>query len=111
MNAAREEVAGVEDVSREARAALSQIVEFLEEQMAAIERIAEQMREEARRVGEMQMLIAAVAHFSESNVASATDVSQATQKQTMSMQEIAAGSQELTRSAERLRGLIGKFTT
>lgn len=109
MNAAREKVAGVEGVSREARQALSQIVEFLERQTGAIGGIAEQMRDEARRVGEMQMLIAAVANFSESNVASAADVSAATQQQTASTQEIVAGTQELTLSAERLSGLIGRF--
>ncbi len=109
MNAAREKVAGVEGVSREARQALSRIVEFLERQTGAIGGIAEQMRDEARRVGEMQMLIAAVANFSESNVASAADVSAATQQQTASTQEIVAGTQELTLSAERLSGLIGRF--
>ncbi len=111
MSVAREKVAGVEGVSRGAREALSRIVSFLAEQSGEISQIAGQMREEARRVGEMQMLISALTDFSENNVQTAVDVSTATMKQTASIQEIAAATQELTHSAERLRALIGRFKT
>lgn len=109
MGAAQEEVSGVQTVARTAREALDQIDVSLQELGQSVTSMANQMREEAGQVREIQRLVSGIVEFSESNVDSAAGVSAATNEQSASTQEIAAGSRQLNSSAERLLRLIERF--
>lgn len=109
MRALEGRVAGVEEVSRAAKEALTQIVRFVAGTAEAIERIATEVGEEAHRVESLRRAVADLAGFSEANVAAAAEVSAATEQQTASTEQIAAGSQQLTGAAARLSALIARF--
>jgi methyl-accepting chemotaxis protein len=97
------QVAGVQEVSREAGMALQQIITSVESVRAAVDAVAEAGERNTNALEKVEETISGVYATAESHAASAQQVSAAAEEQSASTEELSATSTELLHSAERMR--------
>lgn len=102
-------VAGVEEVSKGADAALEQIIGAVDEVRQATERVGSAVARNQDSVQGVEGALAQVADAAESHAASAQEVSAAAEEQSAATEEMSASSAELLHSAERMRELVSGF--
>jgi methyl-accepting chemotaxis protein len=102
-------VAGVEEVSKGADAALEQIIGAVDEVRQATERVGSAVARNQDSVQGVEGALAQVAGAAESHAASAQEVSAAAEEQSAATEEMSASSAELLHSAERMRELVSGF--
>jgi methyl-accepting chemotaxis protein len=111
MGNGTQKVAGVEEVSKGADAALEQIISAVAEVRVAAGQVAEAVSRNQGAMQEVERSVAEVAGTSESHAASAEEVSAAAEEQSAATQEMSASSAELLHAAERMKELVSGFQT
>ncbi|HEX2189469.1 MAG TPA: methyl-accepting chemotaxis protein, partial [Longimicrobiaceae bacterium] len=104
-------VAGVEEVSKSADAALEQIIAAVDGVRLAAGRVVDAVGRNQEALGEVEGGMADVSGTSESHAASAEEVSAAAEEQSAATEEMSASSAELLHAAERMRELVSGFRT
>jgi methyl-accepting chemotaxis protein len=100
------QVAGVEEVSREAGAALQKIITSVESVRTAVDAVASAGERNTDALQKVEETISGVYATAESHAASAQQVSAAAEEQSASTEELSATSTELLHSAERMRDSV-----
>jgi methyl-accepting chemotaxis protein len=111
MSDGTQKVAGVEEVSKGADAALEQIITAVAQVRVAADRVAEAVGRNEAAMQQVEQAVAEVAGTSESHAASAEEVSAAAEEQSAATQEMSASSAELLHAAERMKELVSGFQT
>ena len=106
-----EKVAGVEEVSKGADAALEQIIAAVDGVRLAADRVVDAVTRNQEAMSEVEGGMAEVSGTSESHAASAQEVSAAAEEQSAATEEMSASSAELLHAAERMRELVSGFRT
>ena len=104
-----EQVAGVEEASKQASTAFEDIIAAIDDVRAAAERNAAAARENRTALETVEETIGTVGATAESHAASAEQVSAAAQEQSAATEEMSAASTELLHAAERLKELVAGF--
>jgi len=103
MEESTDQVAGVEEVSRQAGTALQQILTSVESVRSAVEVVVAAGDRNAGALEKVEETISGVYATAESHAAGAQQVSAAAEEQSASTEELSATSTELLHSAERMR--------
>jgi methyl-accepting chemotaxis protein len=109
MNQGTSKVAGVEEVSIGADAALEQIIAAVDGVRLAAEQVEGAAVRNQQAVRGVETGLQEVSGTAESHAASAEEVSAAAEQQSAATQEMSASSTELLHSAERMRELVSGF--
>jgi methyl-accepting chemotaxis protein len=102
-------VAGVAQVSRDADAALEQIIAAIDGVRLAAAQVSTAVDRNVVAVGAVERSVGEVTGTAESHAASAQEVSAAAEEQSAATEQMSASSAELLHSAERLRDLVAGF--
>jgi methyl-accepting chemotaxis protein len=111
MQQGTDKVAGVEQVSKGADAALEQIIAAVDGVRLAADRVVEAVTRNQEAMHDVEGGMAEVSGTSESHAASAQEVSAAAEEQSAATEEMSASSAELLHAAERMRELVSGFRT
>jgi methyl-accepting chemotaxis protein len=111
MEQGTEKVAGVEEVSKGADAALEQIIAAVDGVRLAADQVVHAVARNQEAMREVERAVAEVSGTSESHAASAEEVSAAAEEQSAATQEMSASSAELLHAAERMKELVSGFQT
>ena len=104
-------VAGAEEISKGADAALEQIISAVVGVRHAADLVAGAVARNQAAMGQVEQAVMEVAGTSESHAASAEEVSAAAEEQSAATQEMSASSAELLHAAERMKELVSGFHT
>jgi methyl-accepting chemotaxis protein len=111
MQQGTDKVAGVEQVSKGADAALEQIIAAVDGVRLAADRVVDAVTRNQDAMRDVEGGMAEVSGTSESHAASAQEVSAAAEEQSAATEEMSASSAELLHAAERMRELVSGFRT
>lgn len=109
MEEGTSKVAGVEEVSIGADAALEQIIAAVDGVRMAAESVGAAAARNQEAVAGVETALREVSGAADSHAASAEEVSAAAEEQSAATQEMSASSTELLHSAERMRELVSGF--
>ncbi len=111
MQQGTDKVAGVEQVSKGADAALEQIIAAVDGVRLAADRVVDAVTRNQDAMRDVEGGMTEVSGTSESHAASAQEVSAAAEEQSAATEEMSASSAELLHAAERMRELVSGFRT
>jgi len=111
MEEGTDKVAGVEEVSKSADAALEQIIAAVDGVRLAADRVVDAVTRNHEAMAGVEAGMSEVSGTSESHAASAQEVSAAAEEQSAATEEMSASSAELLHAAERMRELVSGFRT
>jgi methyl-accepting chemotaxis protein len=109
MESGTEQVAGVEEVSKGADAALEQILAAIDEVRLAAEQVSGAVERNQSAMRAVERAVTEVTGTAESHAASAQEVSAAAEEQSAATEEMSASSADLLQSAERMKELVSGF--
>lgn len=110
IGAGESRVRGVGDVAGEADQALREVLEGIAMLSSLVNELATTSREQAGAMGTLTAAMDRVAQLTGSSADSAADAAGAATEQHVALAQLATTSQQLSEVAERLRGLIVKFS-